>query len=550
MERFTRIVPLLKRNDPIINSLNMCSIELTNKMTNDLIDALNCNTFISKIVLHTNRLSVESCNKLFDLLITNPKLDHLEIVNNNIQDVSLKYLSEVLKKLPQTRSPINLSLRSNRFTYKGAEYLASALEANAPVCWLDLRYNPTISDRGVEALALALTNNTMLTGLDVIKCGCNEYGAAALSDSLIENHTLRTLLIQDELSLQAIHSLSILFSDPSCSLQALYLWHCSLNAQLLEVLCRHIKGNTSLTTLALSYNKIDDNSSIFLADMILRNKSLTKLHLGANLFTPTAAGYFGVALSKNNTLQFLDLSRNNLSSYGVWPIAISLMNNTVLRTIDLRYNHIDSSGAEIICELLSTNTSIYVMRLSGNIFDDTAIDFIAARLKMNTTLKDIELNNVQMGSGGFISLCNALKSNSTLERLSISSNHFTSQSLSSFAELMKKNTPLQVFEMSDCNIDDQGCTFIAEGIMSNSTLIELDISKNLINEQGALMILDAMQGNYSLMKLNVNENPFIDPDGSLVIPNKIADFLERNNYYQHNKLMKDMAALATDLAFL
>ena len=86
--------------------------------------------------------------------------------------------------------------------------------------------------------------------------------------------------------------------------------------------------------------------------------------------------------------------------------------------------------------------------------------------------------------------------------------------------------------------------------MSNSNLVELDISKNLINTAGALMIIDALQGNYSLMKLDVNENPFIDPEGSLVIPNKIADFLERNNYYQHNKLMKDMAALATDPAFI
>ena len=109
----------------------------------------------------------------------------------------------------------------------------------------------------------------------------------------------------------------------------MYLWCCSLNADLLEVLCRNIKKNKSLRKLALSYNNIDDSGSISLANKILNTKSLLKLQLGANSFTETA-GYFGVALSKNDTLTFLDLSDYNLKSRGVWPIYISLMNNTSL----------------------------------------------------------------------------------------------------------------------------------------------------------------------------------------------------------------------------
>ncbi|KAK8894607.1 hypothetical protein M9Y10_023044 [Tritrichomonas musculus] len=549
MERFQRIIPLLRKNDPIINSLNMCSIEMTEDITDLLIDALNTNTFISKIVLHGNKLTESSCNKIFNLIEKSPKLDHLEVIDNNVTDNSILHLSKVLMKLPVTRSPINLSLRSNNFGTTGADALANAISHNSPISWLDLRYNKKIGDKGVEAIALSLANNTIMTGLDLIKCGCSDLGAAALADSLIDNHTLKTLLLQDELTFNAIHSLGTLFSDPSCSLQALYLWHCSLTAQLLEVLCNNIRGNNSLTTLALSYNRIDDFGGVYLADMILRNKSLIKLHLGANLFTPTAAGYFGVALSKNTTLQFLDLSRNFLKSIGIWPIAIALMDNPTLKTLDLRHNKIDASAAEILCELIATNTSITVLRLSGNMLDDNTIEMLAKQLQDNTTLKEIELNTISITSGGFIALCESLKKNNSLQKISISGNKITPKSLEHFASLLRKNTALEVIGMSACGIDDEGCKYIAEGITLNSTLSELDISKNFIDNEGAVMLLDAIQGNYSIMKLDYNENPFIKNDDA-EIPNKIADFLERNNYYQHNTLMKDNASLVNDSAFI
>lgn len=551
MERFYRIIPLIKRNDPTINTVSIIEQFVTGTMVDVLIGAINCNTFITKVVFDTNDLSVESCNKIFDLIITNPKLCRLEVINNNVSDISIQHLSENLRKVPQSRNPIDLNLRRNKITQVGAEYLASSLSSNSPIGCLDIRHNEKVGDKGLESIALSLSNNTTLTILDIIGCGLNEDSAAALSDALTENHTLTTLLIEDKLNLRTIYSLGELFSDPLCSLQSLYLWRCSLDAELLKVLCRNIKKNTSLRKLALSYNNIDDTGSISLADIILNNKSLKKLQLGANSFTETAAGYFGVALAKNDTLQFLDLSKNKLKSHGVWPIAISLMNNTALQSIDLRCNSIDSSGVEIICELLSNNKSICDMKLSGNMFDDNSIVLIADVLKSNNSLKEIELSEVGMGSRGFVSICNALKSNCTLERITVSFNHLTANCLSSFADLMKVNSSLKIFEMSNCEIDDEGCSFIADGIASNSSLINLDISSNLINTEGALMLIDAMQGNYTLYKMDIKKNPFCFLNEYFkTIANKMSDFLERNNYYKYNNLMKDMSALAFDQVYM
>lgn len=551
MERFHRIVPLLRRNDPIINSLNMTTIKLEPKMTEDLVSALSQNTFISKIVLQDNKLSCEDCKKVFGLLLSNPKLAHLEVVSNNVDDEAVQFLSEVLQKLRKNHEPITIVLRSNKLTQKGAEALAEALRRNVPVSWLDLRYNARLTDEGVEKIASALSSNQTLTGLDLIKCGCDRRGAAALAEALtLDNHTLTTLLLQDTLSWDAIDSIGRMLADVACRLEALYLWHCELEAKHVQILCSSLKDNKALKTLALSYNELDDHGGVHLSHMLVRNRGLTKLHLGANHFSEMTAGYLGVALAKNNALQFLDLSRNYLKSGGVWPLAVSLMHNKALKTIDLRHNNITESATDTLCELIRENTSIQTMRLSGNPFNDRAIVHLARQLEMNTTLKDLELNDVRMTGHGFKALCRALMKNKTMEKISLNKNPIRSHALKWFARLLKENTSLQTVGLSECEIGREGCVYIAEGIQSNGTLNELDLKSNEIDIPGILVILDAIIGNYSLMKIDWVENPFTNEPHADEVSGRIIDFLERNNYYHHNILMRDMRAVAEDVALM
>jgi Ran GTPase-activating protein (RanGAP) involved in mRNA processing and transport len=548
IDRFGRILPLLRRNDPIINCLNMALIDLSDDMTSVLVSALDGNTFINKVVFQENHMSLQSCKKVFDLLLTNPKLTSLEMTDNQVGDEGMEYLSSILRRLPPGREPISLILRKNCFGPKGATHLAAALRENCPLCWLDLRYNPGVTDEGVEQLALALATNTNLDGLDLILCGCGEIGAYALADALSENTTLATLLLQDQLSLSALRSLGSFLESPSCRLESLYLWSCGLNDKV-DVLCRCMRDNRSITTLALSYNKIPDAGGLYLSDMVLRNRSLVKLHLGANRFSPTAAAFLGVALGKNSTLQYLDLSRNVIRAIGVWPLAVSLTGNRTLRTIDLRYNGIDHTGAEMLCELISSS-AIAAVRLSGNHFGDIAVKMIAERLRTNVRLRELELNDVEMSSDGFVAVCKALKENRTLEKISMSENQVAQGALEAFAVLLKENSTLITVGLRDCGIALTACEHIADGLAANSTLAELEISKNGIEVTGLVPLLEALRGNYALLRIEWAENPFTDDPGSQAITAQIQDILERNNYYGHNILMKDMASLVTDGALM
>ena len=54
---------------------------------------------------------------------------------------------------------------------------------------------------------------------------------------------------------------------------------------------------------------------------------------------------------------------------------------------------------------------------------------------------------------------------------------------------------------------------------------------------------------FRVFKIFFNENPFQYSDEFDGISEKISDYLERNNYYQHNSLMKDLSSLANDDMF-
>jgi hypothetical protein len=122
--------------------------------------------------------------------------------------------------------------------------------------------------------------------------------------------------------------------------------------------------------------------------------------------------------------------------------------------------------------------------------------------------------------------------------------------MEAFRSLLKVNSGLVVVALLCCHIDDEGCEQIAAGIIENSTLSELDLRKNLITGVGMNYILDALIGNYSVMKIQSEENPFsTDPESQELI-SQLTDYLERNNYYLHNILMRDMATLVTDSCLL
>ena len=500
---------------------------------------LNSNFFITKVIFSENNLSTNACKTIFGVLETNPQIVQLEVNNNSVDDDAIEYLAEVLMRLPKNREPLNITMRENVFTEKGAEFIAKALANDCPVSWLDLRKDKNILDAGVQKIANSLISNTHLIGLDLLSCGCGAMGAWAFADSLVENDTFKTLLLQDPLNEEAISALSSLLVDENCHLQNLYLWKCSLTSKDLDILCNALRNNNCLETLALSYNEINDLAALSIAKMVLRNKSIKKLQLGSNHFTSNFSGFISASLIQNSTLQYLDLSRNNLQSKGMWPITVALSDNHQLKSIDLRHNKMDSSSAEMISELLSKNDSLTLIRLSGNKFEDSGVSIFADSLKNNKTIKEIELDDVDITSEGFLALCKALLINTTLERITISKNRLSGKVMYAFRDVLLKNTTLTYVSLNECNIDDAGCHFIAEGLSNNFSLKGLELEKNLFTTLGFSKIIDALymgeEYSYIVYNKHFESNRLIE----------MSNFIREDEYYNKvstiNKNIFDLA---------
>ncbi|EAX89986.1 Leucine Rich Repeat family protein [Trichomonas vaginalis G3] len=544
-ERFNKIMVSTEKNDPIINTVNLSGFEMDDSTTNRFCEAMNRNYFISKIILCKNSLSTHSCMQIFDLLKSNPKIIYLEISDNCVNDSSLEYLSTILISLPSIRDPITLILRKNEFTQYGAKSIARFISLNAPVSWLDLRGNSQITDEGIQLIARSLETNTILSLLDLIKCGCGKDGAAAISDSLTKNRSLKTLLLQDKFEDPAISSLGTLLSNPLCSLEQLYLWKCNLTTPLLEKLCDSLKTNHSLVTLALSYNGFEDETVFALSKMIYSNTSIKKLHLGSNNFSCASAGFLSIAISQNKTLENLDLSRNFLNSNGLWPIAVALESNSHIQYLDIRDNNIDASGAVLISDLFLHNKSITTVRLSRNMFGDAAVALLSGTFRSNSTLRDVELDDVMMTSRGFIALCSALSQNKAIERISVSQNRLCVKAMRAFKDLLAITKTLASVSLSHCNIDDSCCLQIAEGLSLNSSLRSIDISNNIYTVAGLSVIADSIMNNYTLCRIDYFGCNIEGDDFAKSVGGRISDCIERNDYYNHNITMKEMGLLAT-----
>ena len=543
--RLDRLLPLIRRNDPIINSLSINNVTVSDEMVDSLTTAVAGNIFLGRITFISNNLSEKSCKKIFELLLQSPEITHIEICKNSVSDSALIFLSEVLLKMPVSRQPVTLVLRDNSFGYDGISALAQALAKNVPVGWLDLCDNPRIGDKGVAKIANALVTNTTLTGLNILKCNCHEIGVGAFSTALIDNTRLESLLIQDQLKTDAILSLGFLLEDPNCRLKSLHLWKCSINSSMMSILCQSMRMNKSLHILGLSYNSIDDDAAVDLGDMVFRNRCLLKLMLGANKLGSRTAGMLGVAIAKNDKLEFLDLSRNMIGSDGLWALATSLVDNRAVKSLDVRYNGIDATGATILCDLIAKNDTIHALRMSGNRFSDSSVIAIAHELVNNKSLKELELNSVGMNSAGFIALCEALEKNTSLEKIDVASNRICSRALESFEKLLSVNKTLLSVSLSRCGIDDIGVRCIGSGLLTNSTLKTLDLTKNAISVEGLRTLVDSLCGNYSLIHLEIMENP-VEGEGSVELSDVLSDYLQRNRYYEHNILMKDLQSLVRD----
>jgi hypothetical protein len=93
----------------MINSISFVSITMSDEMVDELISALNHNSSITRLTFQDNQLSRISIKKLFNLLLSNPKLVSFDMGMNSVDDDLIQAFCKSFSISPRTATP-SLSL--------------------------------------------------------------------------------------------------------------------------------------------------------------------------------------------------------------------------------------------------------------------------------------------------------------------------------------------------------------------------------------------------------------------------------------------------------
>ncbi|EGD83238.1 TKL protein kinase [Salpingoeca rosetta] len=211
----------------------------------------------------------------------------------------------------------------------------------------------SVDSREASALASGLRNNEVLEKLVIKKQVGGTDGSWALAHILVNNIGLQTFVLGHDNSengqswplaralrtnstLTSLTLFGPILSDAACALAGA------------------LASNTSLRSLVILENELDEAGAWTLANAIKKNKSLHNVSLSNGTVGDAGAKAFAGVIAHNTSLQYLDLSNNGISGEGILDIVHALAWNTQLITLDLTGNANDRALGEEAAKMLCT----------------------------------------------------------------------------------------------------------------------------------------------------------------------------------------------------
>eukprot|EP01133_Synstelium_polycarpum_P011227 gene11227-13092_t len=199
-----------------------------------------------------------------------------------------------------------------------------ALASSQTITQLDLSHN------AIQHAAIAyLATNTTITSLSIID---NQLRSKSVAQLATNNHIKRLVLAENFTKDKGLLSF--------CNNTSIdYLNLCS-NKLISADGCLHLSKHTSLTTLLLNDNNINDFGAINIA----QSPSITTLHLDNNYIGDSGAQH----LAQNKVLTNLSLNKNKITDKG----ATFFLQNQTIKILHITHNRISVNVLQSVLENL------------------------------------------------------------------------------------------------------------------------------------------------------------------------------------------------------
>nr|XP_014342010.1 PREDICTED: leucine-rich repeat-containing protein 34 [Latimeria chalumnae] len=243
----------------------------------------------------------------------------------------------------------------NDITTIGAEVIAKALHWNQTLKQLRMNGNK-IGNKGGMYFAAMLQVNSSLEELDLGDCDLGTQSVVALSTVLNNNVAIKSInlsrpLLFSQQEETTVHLAKMLKVNKH--LEELHLEKHDMKEFGAERLSETLVENFTLRYLDLSCNRITRDGTKCLAQLLKHNTSLEILDLSANRIEDDGALYLSEAIAFHNTnLKALAVLSNNIGGKGLVALADAMKRNTTLACIYIWGNKFDEATCSAFLELI------------------------------------------------------------------------------------------------------------------------------------------------------------------------------------------------------
>jgi Ran GTPase-activating protein (RanGAP) involved in mRNA processing and transport len=332
---------------------------------------------------------VEDAKLLKQAIHANPQLSVLKLSYNALGDEGAAIIASALQ-LPNGEHHGHLSvldLGFNSIGDKGCEALAvHGLAGNYTLQTLYLSGN-NIGEKGALSIAGAILHGSALLNLYLSANKLGPIGMKAIAGAIAKNDILVSSLGAIEAASKSAHSM-----------QELHVGSSSIRSEGFLAIPRMLLTNSSLRSLCVVNNGIDDDDLALLAQALSQNKNLPleTLRLSFNEITCAGVEHLMNSIWGSPTLRELKLDNNKIQDRGAQLCAV-VLTSIPLEILDLSLNRITTVGIKALMKNLSENTSLLSLGLTGITIDQNASKAVSFALAYNSTLQAIYIDNCSAG---------------------------------------------------------------------------------------------------------------------------------------------------------
>jgi Ran GTPase-activating protein (RanGAP) involved in mRNA processing and transport len=194
-----------------------------------------------------------------------------------------------------------------------------------------------------------------------------------------------------------------------------------------------LRGNKSLKTLDLRFNRIDANGSEMLCDLISET-AIRTLRLSGNPLGDDTVRVLAERLKRNSVLCELELNEVQMTSQGFVSLCNALKENTTLEKISLSDNWLCPLAMQAFAELLRQNVALLDVGVKNCLIDDDGCQYLASGIASNASLTGLDISGNRIDVHGAQCLLDALLGNYSLARILYADNPFSAEPDSPFNE--------------------------------------------------------------------------------------------------------------------